>query len=105
MFCLRGLEDRPMSVVSTSSNGTEAQWRRRQTIKRGVTRKVALTSGNFIAEYTVPTAVYNAIEPKWKEGSKTTEFSCVYFSNGWGWLICILLLQQNAVHCRHMRSR
>ncbi|KAH8093838.1 chitin synthase, partial [Phellopilus nigrolimitatus] len=46
----------------------------RQTVKRGVTRKVKLTRGNFIAEYAVPTAVHNAIEPKWKDTS-TTEFS------------------------------
>ncbi|OSX60115.1 glycosyltransferase family 2 protein [Postia placenta MAD-698-R-SB12] len=66
--------DRPISVVSTASSGVESAWRRRQTIKRGVTRKVKLTKGNFIAEYPVPTPVYSAIEPKWL-GSKTTEFS------------------------------
>ncbi|OSC98981.1 glycosyltransferase family 2 protein [Trametes coccinea BRFM310] len=65
---------RPISVASTSSGGVESQWRRRQTIKRGVTRKVKLTKGNFITEYPVPSPVFSAIEPKW-QNSKTTEFS------------------------------
>ncbi len=54
--------------------GADSQWRRRQTIKRGVTRKVKLTKGNFISEYAVPTPIFSAIEPKW-QSSKTTEFS------------------------------
>ncbi|KAG6888816.1 hypothetical protein C0992_007430 [Termitomyces sp. T32_za158] len=66
--------DRPMSVVSEASVGVESAWRRRQTIKRGVTRKVKLTNGNFIAEYPVPTPVFSAIEAKWSS-TKTTEFS------------------------------
>ncbi|KAG5343093.1 hypothetical protein C0989_000083 [Termitomyces sp. Mn162] len=66
--------DRPMSVVSESSVGVESAWRRRQTIKRGVTRKVKLTNGNFIAEYPVPTPVFSAIEAKWSS-TNTTEFS------------------------------
>ncbi|TFK43571.1 glycosyltransferase family 2 protein [Crucibulum laeve] len=66
---------RPESVISTSTNGVDSAWRRRQTIKRGVTRKVKLTQGNFIAEYPVPTPVYSAIEAKWSAGTKTTEFS------------------------------
>ncbi|KAF9006420.1 glycosyltransferase family 2 protein [Cyathus striatus] len=66
---------RPGSVVSTSTNGVDTAWRRRQTIKRGVTRKVKLTQGNFIAEYPVPTPVFSAIESKWSASSKTTEFS------------------------------
>ena len=61
-------------MASTSSGGVESQWRRRQTIKRGVTRKVKLTKGNFIAEYPVPSPVFTAIEAKW-QSSKTTEFS------------------------------
>ncbi|KDR83783.1 hypothetical protein GALMADRAFT_236148 [Galerina marginata CBS 339.88] len=65
---------RPDSVVSTSTNGVDNAWRRRQTIKRGVTRKVKLTNGNFIAEYPVPTPVYSAIEPRWSS-TNTTEFS------------------------------
>ncbi|TDL29527.1 chitin synthase [Rickenella mellea] len=66
--------DRPVSVVSDSSNSTETAWRRRQTIKRGVTRKIKLTSGNFIAEYPVPTAVVNAVETRWSN-TKSTEFT------------------------------
>lgn len=68
---------RPDSVISTSTNGIESAWRRRQTIKRGVTRKVKLTHGNFIAEYPVPTPVHTAIEAKWS-GTKSTEFSYVF---------------------------
>jgi chitin synthase len=63
-----------MSVASTSTNGIDSAWRRRQTIKRGVTRKVKLTNGNFIAEYPVPTPVHSAIEAKYAQ-TKTTEFS------------------------------
>ncbi|KAI9001377.1 glycosyltransferase family 2 protein [Trametes punicea] len=65
---------RPLSVASSISGGVESQWRRRQTIKRGVTRKVKLTKGNFITEYPVPSPVFSAIEPQW-QSSKTTEFS------------------------------
>ncbi|KAG5639022.1 hypothetical protein H0H81_007930 [Sphagnurus paluster] len=65
---------RPESVLSTATNGVESAWRRRQTIKRGITRKVKLTNGNFIAEYPVPTPVYSAIEAKWSS-TNTTEFS------------------------------
>ncbi|KAF9263445.1 class III chitin synthase [Marasmius fiardii PR-910] len=65
---------RPMSVMSTSTNGVESAWRRRQTIKRGVTRKVRLTKGNFIAEYAVPTPILSAIEAKYTATS-STEFS------------------------------
>ncbi|KAJ7124787.1 chitin synthase [Mycena crocata] len=57
------------SVVSLDTG-----WRRRQTVKRGVTRKVKLTRGHFIAEYAVPTAVHNAIETKYS-ATKSTEFS------------------------------
>ena len=56
--------------------GVESAWRRRQTIKRGVTRRVKLTNGNFIAEYAVPTPIYNAIEGKYRQ-TNTTEFSYV----------------------------
>jgi chitin synthase len=65
---------RPGSILSTSTNGVDSAWRRRQTIKRGVTRKVKLTNGNFITEYPVPTPVYTAIESKWSS-TKTNEFS------------------------------
>ncbi|EMD40851.1 glycosyltransferase family 2 protein [Gelatoporia subvermispora B] len=66
---------RPQSTVSSASGGVDSAWRRRQTIKRGVTRKVKLTKGNFITEYAVPTPVYSAVEPKWLGSTKTTEFS------------------------------
>ncbi|KAI0700792.1 glycosyltransferase family 2 protein [Cytidiella melzeri] len=70
-----GEYERPLSVASSSTGGVESSWRRRQTIKRGVTRKVKLTQGNFITEYQVPEPVYSAIEGKWTSGTKTTEFS------------------------------
>lgn len=60
------------SVVSLNTG-----WRTRQTIKRGITRKVKLTQGHFIADYAVPTAVRGAIEAKYTS-SRTTEFSYVY---------------------------
>ncbi|KAG6814208.1 Chitin synthase, class 1 [Tricholoma furcatifolium] len=66
--------ERPISVASSNTGGVESAWRRRQTIKRGVTRKVKLTNGNFIAEYPVPTPVVSAIEAKWSS-TNTTEFS------------------------------
>ncbi|KAJ7744479.1 glycosyltransferase family 2 protein [Mycena maculata] len=68
------LDSRPASVVSTSTNGVDSAWRRRQTIKRGVTRKVKLTNGNFIAEYPVPTAIHSAIEQNYR-ATTSTEFS------------------------------
>ncbi|KAG6854754.1 hypothetical protein C0991_001181 [Blastosporella zonata] len=67
-------DGRPLSVASNVTGGAEGAWRRRQTIKRGVTRKVKLTNGNFIAEYPVPTPVHSAIEAKWSS-TNTTEFS------------------------------
>ncbi|KAG6815723.1 Chitin synthase, class 1, partial [Tephrocybe sp. NHM501043] len=66
-----GSNDSRMSVVSVDS-----KWRKRQrqAMKRGIVRKVKLTKGNFIAEYPVPTAVKNAIEPVYA-ATNTTEFS------------------------------
>lgn len=66
---------RPLSVVSSASNGVDTAWRHRQTIRRGVKKEVKLTNGNFITEYPVPTPVYSAVEAKWKDGVRTTEFS------------------------------
>lgn len=57
-----------------SVHSLETAWMRRQALKRGVTRKVRLTQGNFVAEYAVPTAVHNAHEAKYSMG-RTTEFS------------------------------
>lgn len=65
---------RPLSQASLSSNSTETAWRRRQTIKRGVTRKVRLVKGHFITENPVPRPVYEAVQAKWK-GTKSTEFT------------------------------
>jgi chitin synthase len=65
------------SSVSVATDGVESSWRRRQTIKRGVTRKVKLTNGNFIAEYPVPTPVFSAVEARYAQATNTTEFSCV----------------------------
>ncbi|KAF7320160.1 hypothetical protein MKEN_00800500 [Mycena kentingensis (nom. inval.)] len=62
-----------------SSVSLDTSWRRRQAVKRGVTRKVKLTKGNFIAEYAVPTAVYNATETKYRSES-STEFSHMRYS-------------------------
>ncbi|KII94830.1 glycosyltransferase family 2 protein [Plicaturopsis crispa FD-325 SS-3] len=70
---------RPQSAVSSVSNGVDTAWRRRQTIKRGVTRKVKLTNGNFITEYPVPTPIHSAIEAKWSS-TNTTEFSHMRYS-------------------------
>lgn len=70
---------RPSSAMSGSTSGADTAWRRRQTIKRGVTRKVKLTKGNFIAEYPVPTPVRNAIEAKYIN-TNSTEFSHVRYS-------------------------
>jgi chitin synthase len=64
------------SITSVSTTGVESAWRRRQTIKRGVTRKVELTKGNFIAEYAVPTPVFSAVEARYS-AVKSTEFSLV----------------------------
>lgn len=62
------------SIMSTTTNRTERDWKRRQTIKRGVTRAVRLTKGHFITEYAVPTPVYSAIEAQYSN-TKTTEFT------------------------------
>lgn len=57
--------------------GVESAWRRRQTIKRGVTKKVKLVNGNFITEYPVPSPVYQAVQAKYRSSIQTTEFSSV----------------------------
>ena len=72
---------RPLSLASDASGGVDTAWRRRQTIRRGVKKTVKLTNGNFITEYPVPTPVYSAVEAKWKDGVKTTEFSWVHYTD------------------------
>ncbi|KAJ7655266.1 chitin synthase [Mycena polygramma] len=62
----------PMNRDSRMSLDTG--WRRRQMLQRGVTRKVKLTKGNFIAEYAVPTAVHNATQAQYS-ATRSTEFS------------------------------
>lgn len=62
-------DGRPGSVYSQSSMTPSArmdeQWRRRQTIKRGKTKRVKLQNGNFVADYAVPTPVAKAVEAKY----------------------------------------
>ncbi|QRV76364.1 chitin synthase [Ceratobasidium sp. AG-Ba] len=69
---------RPESTYSqtslTPSARRDEQWRRRQTIKRGKTKKVVLKSGNFVADYAVPTPVAKAVEPKYAN-TTTNEFT------------------------------
>ncbi|KAK0522442.1 Chitin synthase, class 1 [Tilletia horrida] len=62
--------------VSTFSQAGDAAWaKRQQGPKRGATRKVKLTRGNWIVDHRVPTAVKNSVEPKWSQGSNTNEFT------------------------------
>jgi chitin synthase len=68
------------SPVPGTAHSINSSWRNRQTIKRGKTKKVKLTRGNFINEYAVPTPVSNAIEPKWKGSSPNTEFTHMRYS-------------------------
>ncbi|CAE6538549.1 unnamed protein product [Rhizoctonia solani] len=68
---------RPGSVYSqsmTPSARQDEQWRRRQTIKRGKTKRVKLQSGNFIADYAVPTPVASAVEAK-HQNPNSNEFT------------------------------
>lgn len=75
------LQDRPIASpaptgLDGSDTASQAAWARRQQVpQRGLTRKVKLTRGHWVVEHNVPTAVRNAVEPKWAAGSKTTEFS------------------------------
>lgn len=62
------------SRASVVSMDTSWRRRQRQAVKRGIMRKVELVKGHFIAEYPVPTAVKNAIEPVYA-ATTTTEFS------------------------------
>ncbi|KAG8859628.1 Chitin synthase, class 2 [Serendipita sp. 411] len=70
---LGGRHGAPSPQPTMSS--VDAGWRKRQTIKRGKTKKVKLTNGNFVSEYAVPTAVLDAIEAKWKNATTTKEFT------------------------------
>lgn len=60
----------------SDENASQAEWIKRQQMpKRGLTRKVKLTRGHWIVDHHVPTAVRNAVEPKWSTGVKSNEFS------------------------------
>ncbi|KAL9931712.1 hypothetical protein V8E36_009498 [Tilletia maclaganii] len=62
--------------LSNFSSAEEAAWAKRQRApKRGATRKVKLTRGNWIVDHRVPTAVKNSVEPKWSQGANTNEFT------------------------------
>ena len=66
----------PYSNMRTSELGPEdsasqVAWaQRQQGPKRGLTRKVKLTRGNWVVDHRVPTAVRNSIEPKWSQGEQ-----------------------------------
>ncbi|KAF8326625.1 glycosyltransferase family 2 protein [Cantharellus anzutake] len=64
----------PTRPGSTDTSTTDREWRHRQTIRRGVTKRVKLTSGNFITEHDVPTPVKRAVQAKWAN-TTTTEFT------------------------------
>ncbi|PWN18715.1 hypothetical protein BCV69DRAFT_284698 [Microstroma glucosiphilum] len=61
--------------INNFGSHDQAWVQRQQGPKRGLTRKVKLTRGNWIVEHRVPTAVKNATEAKWSQGSNTTEFT------------------------------
>lgn len=57
------------SDLGPDDSASQVAWAKRQQIpKRGLTRKVKLTRGNWIVDHRVPTAVKNSIEPKWSQG-------------------------------------
>ncbi|KAE8209951.1 hypothetical protein CF327_g6124 [Tilletia walkeri] len=63
------------SSASTFSSGDAAWAKRQQGPKRGATRRVKLTSGNWVVDHRVPTAVKNSAETKWSQGSNNNEFT------------------------------
>lgn len=53
----------------------DREFMRRQTVRRGLTRKVKLSGdGHWIQEYAVPAAVSSAIEPKYVAMGGKNEF-------------------------------
>ena len=57
------------SDLGPDDSASQVAWAKRQAApKRGATRKVKLTRGNWIVDHRVPTAVKNSIEPKWSQG-------------------------------------
>lgn len=64
------------SELGPEDSASQVAWmKRQQAPKRGLTRKVKLTRGNWVVDYRVPTAIKNSIEPKWAQGSRTNEFT------------------------------
>ena len=58
-----------MNDLGPEDSASQVDWVKRQQIpKRGLTRKVKLTRGNWVVDHRVPTAVKNSIEPKWSQG-------------------------------------
>ncbi|GAA94465.1 glycosyltransferase family 2 protein [Mixia osmundae IAM 14324] len=54
----------------------QREWQKRAGApKRGLTRRLKLVGGNFIADYEVPRAVLNAVESQYLDGSRKNEFS------------------------------
>ncbi|PWN43440.1 putative chitin synthase 1 [Ceraceosorus guamensis] len=72
----RGNTPFSQSDIGPEDSASQVAWaKRQQGPKRGLTRKVKLTRGNWIVDHRVPTAVKNSIEPKWSQGSRTNEFT------------------------------
>ncbi|EPQ27705.1 uncharacterized protein PFL1_04843 [Pseudozyma flocculosa PF-1] len=64
------------SELGPEDSASQVAWaKRQQAPKRGLTKKVKLTRGHWIIDHPVPTAVKNSVEPKWAQGSRTTEFT------------------------------
>jgi chitin synthase len=64
------------SELGPEDSASQVAWmKRQQAPKRGLTRKVKLTRGNWVVEHRVPTAVRNSVEPKWAQGAMSNEFT------------------------------
>ncbi len=64
------------SDLGPDDSASQVAWaKRQQKPKRGLTRKVKLTKGNWIVDHRVPTAIKNSVEPKWAQGARTNEFT------------------------------
>jgi chitin synthase len=62
-------DSRRTSELGPEDSASQVAWAKRQEgPKRGPTRKVKLTRGNWVVDHRVPTAVKNSIEPKWSQG-------------------------------------
>ncbi|CAO1633403.1 unnamed protein product [Sympodiomycopsis kandeliae] len=66
----------PGAELAPEDSASQRAWaQRQQGPKRGLTRKVKLTRGNWVVDHRVPTAVKNSIEDKWSQGVRTNEFT------------------------------